>query len=79
IKYGATTPLTYTKLSQDFPQSKEFLAYKNRNIWGCNTFHTAYYDEVPFHPERLLRDLISLLHPELLPGHKMLYYSKLSE
>jgi iron complex transport system substrate-binding protein len=79
IKYGATTPLTYAKLSQDFPQSKEFLAYKNRNIWGCNTFHTAYYDEVPFHPERLLRDLISLLHPELLPGHEMLYYSKMTE
>ncbi len=79
IKYGATTPLTYAKLSQDFPQSKEFLAYKNQNIWCCNTFHTAYYDEVPFHPERLLRDLISLLHPELLPGHEMLYYSKMTE
>lgn len=79
IKYGAQTPLTYESLSRDLPQSKDFLAYKNQNIWGCNTFHTAYYDEVPFHPERLLRDLISLLHPELLPGHKMLYYQRLSE
>lgn len=79
IKYGATTPLTYAKLSQDFPQSKDFMAYKNHNIWCCNTFRTAYYDEVPFHPERLLRDLISILHPDLLPGHEMLYYQRLSE
>ena len=34
-------------------------------IWWCDTSQTLLYEETPFHPERLLENLISILHPEL--------------
>ena len=37
---------------------------------------TAFFDEVPFHPDYLLADLIRIFHPELnIPG-KNRYYTK---
>lgn len=34
-------------------------------IWWCDTSKTLLYEETPFHPERLLENLIAILHPEL--------------
>lgn len=34
-------------------------------IWWCDTSQALLYEETPFHPERLLENLISILHPEL--------------
>ena len=34
-------------------------------IWWCDTSETLLYEETPFHPERLLENLIAILHPEL--------------
>ena len=60
IKYGQATNLTYQQLKKDYPPYAQFKAWKTHNIWGCNTLHTAFYEEVPFHPERLLENLISI-------------------
>ena len=37
------------------------------------------YDEVPFRPDWLLRDLVKILHPDLLPNHTLRYYSPLKQ
>lgn len=79
IKYGRSTPYTYSTLAQDFPLNSDFSAWKNRRIYGCNTFGTAFYEEVPFHPNRLLQDMIRILHPDVLPEHQLNYYYPLSE
>ena len=34
-------------------------------IWWCDTSVTLIYEETPFHPERLLENLIAIFHPEL--------------
>ena len=46
-------------------------------IWWCDTSITLLYEETPFHPERLLENLIAILHPELgiEPEHK--YFKEL--
>ncbi len=36
-----------------------------------------YWESGLTHPENILSDLISILHPELLPGHELIYYRKL--
>lgn len=77
IKYGAKQPLTYTSLSADFKSYEAFKPWKSRSIYACNTFHTPYYEETPFHPERLLRDLIHIFHPQLLPNYEPKYYQPL--
>ena len=34
----------------------------------------AYYEEGAAHPERVLRDLVKILHPHLLPEHELSFY-----
>ena len=35
-------------------------AFRERNIWICNTMERPYYDEVPFAPATLLEELSAL-------------------
>ena len=46
-------------------------------IWWCDTSKTLLYEETPFHPERLLENLISILHPELEVDSEYKYFQKL--
>lgn len=40
-------------------------AYVNANIWNANTTKTNYFDDIAFHPERILRDMAVIIHPTL--------------
>lgn len=51
-----------------------FSAYRNNRVYGCNSAELIFYEETPFHPERLLRDYIIILHPELLPNDTLRYF-----
>lgn len=78
VKYGRSVPYTYASLVQDFPSYAAFRPWKERRIFGCNTYEIPFYEEVPFHPDRLLRDMVEVLHPGLLPGHALRYYRPLA-
>ncbi|MBQ4083590.1 MAG: ABC transporter substrate-binding protein [Bacteroidaceae bacterium] len=54
-----------------------FKAYQKENVYGCNTTELIFYEETPFHPERLLLDYIKILHPQLLPDDKLRYFHQL--
>lgn len=54
-----------------------FSAYRNNRVYGCNSAELIFYEETPFHPERLLRDYIGILHPDLLPSDTLRYFHKL--
>lgn len=64
VKYGASRPVTYASLAADSPHYRAFSAWRSRHVVACNTLRTPFYEEVPFHPERLLRNLIYLFHPQ---------------
>ena len=46
-------------------------------IWLCDTSITLLYEETPFHPERLLENLIAMLHPELGITSNYTYFEEL--
>lgn len=46
-------------------------------IWWCDTSQTLLYEETPFHPERLLENLISIFHPELCIEPRWKYFKLL--
>lgn len=77
IKYNQQTDKTYTEIANDYAPYKNFDAWKKQHIYGCNTSKVNFYEESPFHPERLLKDLIKIFHPELLPDYELVYYSPL--
>lgn len=79
IKYNSATDLTYRELRTEYTAYAHFDAFQARHIYGCNTGTVPYYEEFPLHPDRLLRDLIVVLHPELLPGASTRYFFPLQE
>lgn len=64
IKYGAATDLTYAQMAADYAPYREFRAWRERRIWQCNVSHTPFFEDTPFHPERLLADLVRIFHPD---------------
>ena len=57
--------LTYDRLASEYAGYKEMKAFKQHNTWYVDTQRVPYFEEVSFHPDYLLRDYITLLHPEL--------------
>ena len=77
VKFNTPMPLTYHQLATDYQPYTRFRAFREQHIYGCDLAHNHFYEETPFHPERLLRDLIIILHPELMPGEQTRYYKPL--
>lgn len=70
-------PLSRQALGAGNPLNSHFKAFRTGNIYVCDTSSSPLFDEFPFHPERLLRDYIAIFHPELLPAHKLRYFSRI--
>lgn len=79
IKYFAPTDMTYQSLQKEYKPYSYFKAFKQRNVWGCNTSHTDYYEDLPIHPDYILQDLAAIFHPHLFPEYTPKYYKKLEE
>ena len=67
-------PLDRKQMNSDTP----LLANIKAPIWWCDTSTTLLYEETPFHPERLLENLIAILHPELGIKPENEYFKKLT-
>ena len=61
------------------PGYAKFKAYQHKNVYGCNTGDIPFYEESPFQPDRLLKDLIKIFHPSLLKEYDLKYFRKLAE
>lgn len=79
IKYNQETDKTYRELAKDYAPYAGFRAFKERNIYACNSGKVAFYEEYPFRPDWLLKDLIKIFHPSLLEGYELRYFTKLAD
>ena len=79
FKYYNPQDMTYDLLAKEYANYSLFDAYKNRNIYVCNTNRVPYYEELPIHPDYVLKDMVWIFHPELLPGYQPRYYEKMKE
>lgn len=70
---------TYADLKKAYSLNSEMAAFKNHKVWVCNTSQSPLYREFPFHPEKLLRDLASIFHPETGIKSESGYYKPLAE
>lgn len=78
VKYGQKALLSYSQMATDCPQYRNFAPWRARRIYACNTLLTPFYEEVPFHPDLLLRDLISIFHPSIVSPRTATYYAPLA-
>ena len=79
IKYNQAHDKTYADLERDYRPYTGFDAFRSRKVYGCNTAKVSYYEETPFHPERLLKDLVAVFHSDMLPGYETRYFTPLAE
>lgn len=78
--YNREEDMTYKALASDYPPYSRFDAFRHRRIYACNTNRSAYYEEMPLHPDYLLEDLIALFHPHLrTDGYGFRYFTPPAE
>ena len=61
---------------------QQFSAFQNDNIYTFAKYKGAtgglfYFELAPIRPDLLLKDIIKISHPELLPHYKLVFFSKL--
>lgn len=77
-RYNQTGEKTLKELGEDAPIYRKFEAYRKGNVYGCNTRYVNFFEETPFHPDRLLEDMVRILHPEISGiGEENHYFTKL--
>ena len=79
IRYNQATDKTYSELAAEYANYTQMQAFRRHNVYACNTEQVPFYREAPFHPDLLLRDFIKILHPELLPHHRLRYYKRMEK
>ena len=77
MKYNSVHDKTVASLLSEYGGYKHFRPFKDHNIYACNTYRKRIFEETAFHPEVLLRELIAIFHPEILPDYTLRYYEKM--
>lgn len=77
MKYNSPQDLTYAGLKNEYKLYEHFAAFKNQNIYECNTKKHPYYEDLPIHPDWVLKDFASIFHPDLFADHQARYYHKM--
>ena len=70
------------QMSDSNPHYKEFASFKNKKVYSYALNKGAkggilYFEWSPTRPDLVLKDLITIFHPELLPNHKLFFFQKL--
>ena len=79
IKSFNVGQLSYRALQKEYAPYARFKAFRNHNIYGCNTAECNYYEETPFRPDLLLQELAALFHPDRFPHYQLRYFQPLAE
>ena len=74
IRYDTDGEKTLTELAAESPVYEQFDAFRQKHVWGCNTRTTRFYERSPFHPDRMLSDIIHITHPEVKSQEPMFFY-----
>lgn len=77
IRYFDSNDMTYQSLEREYKPYSYFEAFKKRNIYGCNTTYANFYEDLPIHPDYILKDFAAIFHPDLFTNYTLKYYKKL--
>lgn len=61
-------------LKAKYPLNEKLEAFKNGGVYVINTVETSFFEDFPFHPDLLLREYITLFHPQLIQGDNSFRY-----
>lgn len=75
VRYNQEKDKSLRELGNDAPVNSQFKAFKGGRVYGCNTRYVNFYEETPFHPDRILEDMVHIMHPGLSSSAPVRYYS----
>lgn len=76
IKYNHH-PNTRQALLAEEAGYAQFKAFQRGKVFGCDCAAVPYYEEVDFHPDRLLNDILQIAHPTLNGLAPLRYYHRM--
>ena len=70
------------QMSDSNPHYSQFASFKNKKVYSYAVTKGVkggiiYFEWSPARPDWVLKDLITIFHPELLPQHKLFFFTKL--
>jgi iron complex transport system substrate-binding protein len=73
---------TLKEMTNSNSHYNQFEAFKNKNVYSFSgkkgkTGGILYYELAPNRPDIVLKDIVKILHPELLPTYKPFFFEKL--
>ena len=68
--------MSRTDLAAEYAGYNTLDAYRNGEVYACNTDKSHYFEEIPFRPDYLLRDYIQIAHPGISLGG-LRYYKRI--
>jgi iron complex transport system substrate-binding protein len=70
------------EMIENNPHYDQFDAFKNKKVYSFSnkkgkTGGVIYYELAPNRPDLVLKDIVKILHPELLPDHELFFFEQL--
>lgn len=78
LRYSADHDLRQAELLSEFHGYSQLKAFRQHEVYGCNVELSMFYEDTPFHPDRLLCDFLQILHPDIIGLPPLRYYKKLA-
>ncbi|MDE6134413.1 MAG: ABC transporter substrate-binding protein [Muribaculaceae bacterium] len=72
--YGYETSASTLKALN--PRYSRFKALRQGNIYSCNSAERLIFNDIAFHPEKVLADYVAIFHPDAMPGYELKYFRK---
>ncbi len=76
LRYSSDHDLSYAELLSEYHGYSQLKAFRQHEVYGCNVEQSMFYEDTPFHPDRLLSDFLQILHPDIIGLPSLRYYKK---
>lgn len=79
---GPAQFVSLKEMTDNNPHYSQFDAFKNKNVYSFSTKKGAkggllFYELAPYRPDLVLKDMLKILHPELLPKYQLYFFERL--
>lgn len=76
--YLGPRPLSKQQLLAEYHGYANIKAFRNAKIFQCSSERSTYFNEVSFHPDFLLADMIKIFHPDMISHPDIIKISHLN-
>lgn len=74
IRHAETSPISLAQVSALSPIYSHFKAMQRKRVYGASTLATPLFIDGAFHPEKILAEMIKIIHPEINQQDSTLNY-----